>query len=87
MVRCAENVQENNKMFTYEWLGIPTESGIPPVLRRFSLQSMDSLDAAVAYANAELKKKEVFASGQQTNGIRILNNDSILVWVGSVNDA
>jgi hypothetical protein len=73
-------------MFTYEWLGMPTESGIPPVLRRSFLQSMDSLDAAVAYASAELKKKEVFAGGQQTYGIRIFNNDSILVWAGNIND-
>jgi hypothetical protein len=87
MVCSTENFQENNKMFTYEWLGTPTESGIRPVLQRRSLQSTNSLKAAVAYAQTELKKKEVFARGQQTYGIRIFNNDSILVWTGNIDDA
>jgi hypothetical protein len=72
-------------MFTYEWLGLPSESGIQPVLRRSTLSSND-LKAAIDHARTELKKKEVFAGGQQTYGIRVLNNDSVLVWIGSIND-
>ena len=74
-------------MFTYEWLGMPTESGIRPILQRRSLQSAENLKAAVAYAQTELKKKEVFARGQQTYGIRVLNNDSVLVWAENIDDA
>jgi hypothetical protein len=74
-------------MFTYEWLGTRTESGIRPVLQRRSSQSTNSLKAAVIYAQTELKKKEIFAGGQQTYGIRILNNDSILVWAENIDDA
>jgi hypothetical protein len=71
-------------MFTYEWLGRASESGIPPVLRR-SMLSSNNLKAAIAHAKTELKKKEVFAGGQ-TYGVRILNNDSILVWTGNIDD-
>ncbi len=74
-------------MFTYEWLGMPTESGIRPILQRRSLQSAENLKAAVAYAQTELKKKEVFARGQQTYGIRVLDNDSVLVWAENIDDA
>ncbi len=73
-------------MFTYEWLGMPSESGIQPVLRRSALSS-NSLKTAIAHARTELSKKEIFAGGQQTYGIRVLNNDSVLVWTGSVYDA
>jgi hypothetical protein len=71
-------------MFTYEWLGRPSASGIPPVLRR-SMLSSNSLNAAVAHAKTELKKKEDFAGGE-TYGVRIFNNDSVLVWAGNIND-
>jgi hypothetical protein len=84
MVCFAENVQENGKMFTYEWLGRPSESGIPPVLRR-SMLSSDSLKAAITHAKVELKKKEAVAAGE-TYSVRIFNNDSVLVWTGNIND-
>jgi hypothetical protein len=71
-------------MFTYEWLGRPSESGVPPVLRRSTLSS-DSLKAAIAHAKIELRKKETFTA-HQTYGVRILDNDSILVWTGNIND-
>ncbi len=73
-------------MFTYEWLGMPSESGVPPVLER-SLIPSTSIRAAITHAKSELKKKVIFpSSGQKTYGVRILDNDSILVWVGSIND-
>ncbi len=72
-------------MFTYEWLGMPSESGIQPVLHRSMISSND-LKAVITRAEAELKKKEIFASGQ-TYGVRILDNDSILVWTGNINEA
>jgi hypothetical protein len=71
-------------MFTYEWLGRPSESGVPPVLRR-SILSSDSLKAAITHAKIELRKKETFLP-RETYGVRILNNDSILVWTGNIND-
>ncbi len=72
-------------MFTYEWLGMPSESGIQPVLHRSMISSND-LEAVIARAESELMKKETFASGQ-TYGVRILDNDSILVWAGNINEA
>ena len=80
-------------MFTYEWLGRPSESGIPPVLDRSilaelyaSLISMADLETAIAHAKSLLERKVVFPAGQ-TYGVRILNNDSVLVWIGSADDA
>ena len=84
MVFFGENVQEYSVMFTHEWLGRPSESGIPAVLRR-SMLSSNSLKAAITHAKTELKKKETFAAGE-TYGVRIFNNDSVLVWTGNVND-
>ena len=72
-------------MFTYEWLGMPSESGIRPVLHRSMISSND-LKAVITRAETELKKKEIFASGQ-TYGVRILDNDSILVWAGNISEA
>ena len=65
-------------MFTYEWLGVPSESGIPPVLDR-SVTSSASLEAAITHARAQLKKIAIFPAGL-IHGVRILNNDSVLVW-------
>lgn len=72
-------------MFTYEWLGRPSESGIPPVLDR-SIISMTDLETAIAHAKSLLERKVVFPAGR-TYGVRILNNDSVLVWIGSADDA
>lgn len=84
MVCFGENIQEYNKMFTCEWLGMPSESGIQPVLDR-SVISSPSLKAAIADARSELKTKAIFPAGQ-TYGIRILNNDSVLVWTWNINE-
>jgi hypothetical protein len=72
-------------MFTYEWLGLPSESGIQPVLRRSTL-SLRSIEVAIAHAKTELKKKEAYA-GKQTYGIRVLNNHHVLVWTGNIEDS
>jgi hypothetical protein len=71
-------------MFTYEWLGMPSESGIPPVLDR-SVTSSSNLKAAIDHAKSVLKDKTVFPAGQ-TYGVRILDNDSVLVWTWDIND-
>jgi len=55
-------------MFTLEWLGLPSESGIQPVLQRSATSS--HLQAVIARAKNELQKKEIFATGQ-TYGVRI----------------
>ena len=69
-------------MFTYEWLGLPSESGIQPVLHR-SVTSSRNLQAVIAHAKTELQKKEIFETGQ-TYGVRILDSDSVLVWTGNL---
>ncbi len=71
-------------MFTYEWLGMPSESGIQPVLHR-SMISSNNVKAVITHAKTELKKKENFANGQ-TYGVRIFDNNSILIWTGTIND-
>jgi hypothetical protein len=81
---CEERKGEQS-VFTYEWLGVPSESGVRPVLDR-SFTSSTSLKAAIAHAKSSLKEKTIFPAGQ-TYGVRILNNDSVLVWVWDVNDA
>jgi len=83
MVCSAENLRENT-MFTYEWLGMPTESGIPRVLGR-SMTSEANLNAAIAHAK-ELLKSPVALSAGEPYGIRVLNNDSVLVWTGNIGD-
>ena len=72
-------------MFTYEWLGLPSESGIQPVLHR-SVTSSRNLQAVIAHAKTEVQKKEIFATGQ-TYGVRILDSDSVLVWTGNLDDS
>ena len=72
-------------MFTYEWLGLPSESGIQPVLHR-SVTSSRNLQAVIAHAKTELQKKEIFATGH-TYGVRILDNNSVLVWTGNIDEA
>ena len=72
-------------MFTYELLSMPTESGIHRVLGR-SMASGTDLKAAIAQAKTLLKSQSVL-SGGETFAIRILDNDSILVWTGNINDA
>jgi hypothetical protein len=83
VVYSAENLRENT-MFTYEWLGMPTESGIPRVLGR-SMTSEANLTAAIARAK-ELLKSPIALSAGEPYGIRVLNNDSVLVWTGNVGD-
>ena|SRR5271165_3276135 len=80
----ATGVAFYNKMFTYEWLGAPTESGIPRVLNR-SISTSSNLKEAIAHAKTELKKKEFLRAGQ-TSGVRILNNESVLVWTRNIDD-
>jgi hypothetical protein len=72
-------------MFTLEWLGLPSESGIQPVLHR-SVTSSRNLHAVIAHAKDELQKKEIFVNGH-TYGIRILDNNSVLVWTGNIDEA
>ena len=86
MLYLGESVEEN-AMFTYEWLARPSESGIPRVLDR-SVTSSTSLKAAIADAKSVLRKENVFPPGKpKPYGVRILNNDSVLVWTGNINDA
>jgi hypothetical protein len=70
------------RMFTYEWLGMPSPSGILPVLDR-SVTASTSLKAAITDAKSQLKKKAIFPAGQ-TYGVRILNNNSVLVWAWDI---
>ena len=69
-------------MFTLEWLGLPSESGIQPVLHH-SVTSSRNLQAVIAHAKTELQKKEIFATGH-TYVVRILDNNSVLVWTGTL---
>jgi hypothetical protein len=71
-------------MFTYEWLGMPSESGIPRVLDR-SMTAATDLEAAIAHAKSVLASKIVFPAGEPY-GVRILNSDSVLVWTGSADN-
>ena len=72
-------------MFTFEWLGLPSQSGIQPVLRR-SVTSSCNLKAVITHVKNELQKKEIFATGQ-TYCVRILDNNSVLVWTGAIDEA
>lgn len=72
-------------MFTYELLGMPTESGIHRVLNR-SMTSETDLDIAIVQAKNLLKTQAVLVAGEPY-AIRILNNDSVLVWTGNINNA
>jgi hypothetical protein len=71
-------------MFTLQWLGMASQSGIQPVLHRSMIQSND-VRAAIVRAKDELKKKETFAKGQ-TYAVRVLDNESVLVWTGTIHD-
>ena len=72
-------------MFTLEWLGLPSESGIQRVLHR-SVTSSRNLQTVIAHAKTELQKKEIFATGH-TFGVRILDSNSVLVWNGTIDEA
>ncbi len=67
--------EQESSMYTYEWLGVPSQSGIRPILDR----SVNS------HAKSVLKEKTPFPVGP-TYGVRILNNDSVLVWAWDVSD-
>ena len=72
-------------MFTYEWLGMPSESGLSHVIDR-SLTSMTSQQKAIAHAKALLRGPATFPAGKPY-AVRVLNNDSILIWTGTIYDA
>ncbi len=71
-------------MYTYEWLGVPSQSGIRPILDR-SVNCSPDLKSAISHAKSVLKEKTPFPVGP-TYGVRILNNDSVLVWAWDVSD-
>jgi hypothetical protein len=75
---------EQTKMFTYQWLGRSTESGVPPILDQSTISSK-SLETAIAHAKHQLKKKIVFAAGE-TYSVRVFDNNSVLVWVGNIDN-
>jgi hypothetical protein len=80
-----EKIQENNKVFTYEWLGMPLENGdIPRVLDR-TVTSQSNPRAAISHAKNLLKGPLTFRAGKPY-AVRVLNNDSILIWTGTVHD-
>ena len=54
-------------MFTFEWLGRPSESGIQPVLHR-SVTSSRNLQAVIAHAKNELQKSQL----QNVGGLKRL---------------
>jgi hypothetical protein len=72
-------------MFTYEWLGMPSDSGLSPVIDR-SVTTMTSQQKAIAHAKALLKGPSTFPAGKPY-AVRVLNNDSILIWTGTIYDA
>ena len=71
-------------MFTYEWLGLPTESGIQPVLDR-SATLTNSLTTAVDQAKMQLNRKSIFRAGEIC-GVRIFDYNHTLVWAGNISD-
>jgi hypothetical protein len=71
-------------VFTFEWLGRPSESGIPKILNR-SMTSQTSPKAAIAHAKELLKSQTTLPTGTPY-GVRVLNNDSVLVWTGNIDD-
>jgi hypothetical protein len=85
MVSFVENIQENNEVFTYEWLGMPSEIGdIPRVLDR-TMTSQSNPRAAITHAKNLLKGPLIFPAGKPY-AVRVLNNDSILIWTGTVHE-
>jgi hypothetical protein len=72
-------------MFTYEWLGMPSECGVSRVLDR-SITSQTNPNTAIAHAKTLLKGQMVFPAGKPY-AVRVLNYDSILVWTGTIHDA
>jgi hypothetical protein len=72
-------------MFTYEWLGMPSESGIRPVFYR-SVTWSRSPTAAIAHAKNLLKGPVTFPTGKP-HAVRVLDKDSILIWTGTAHDA
>ncbi len=85
MVCFMENVQEYNEMFTYEWLGMPSESGTSRVIDR-SMTSMTDTKAAVAHAK-HLLKGPVTSPAGKPYAVRVFDNNSILIWTGTIHDA
>ena len=71
-------------MFTYEWLGMPSESGLSRVIDR-SVTSATSPKKAIAHAKALLRDAATFPAGKPY-AVRVLNNDSILIWTGTIHD-
>jgi len=72
-------------MFTYEWLGMPSESGLSRVIDR-SVTSATSQEKAIAHAKALLRDMATFPAGKP-HAVRVLNNDSILIWTGTIHDS
>jgi hypothetical protein len=85
MVCSAENFQENNNMFTYEWLGMPSECGLSRVIDR-SITSATNPQKAIAHAKALLRGSATLPAGKPF-AVRVLNNASILIWTGTIHDA
>jgi hypothetical protein len=86
MVCFMENIQENNEVFTYVWLGMPFESGgIPRVLDQ-TVTSQSNSRAAITNAKNLLKGPLIFPAGKPY-AVRVLDNDNILIWTGTVYDA
>ena len=81
----SKNIQENIQVFTYEWLGIPTESGIPRIIDR-SVTSTTDPKTAIAHAKHLLKGTTTFL-GKKPYAVRVFDNDSVLVWTGTADDA
>ncbi len=84
MVCFSKNVKENMYMFTYELLGMPTESGIHRVLNR-SMTSETDLKIVIAQAKSLLRSQIAFPAGEPY-AIRVFDNASILVWTANIND-
>ena len=72
-------------MFTYEWLGLPTESGAFRVIDRSKTSTTDT-KAAITHARHLLKGPVRFPAGKPF-AVRVLDNNSILVWTGTIHDA
>jgi hypothetical protein len=77
-------IRTGEAMFTYEWLGMPSECGVSRVLDR-SMSSHINPNSAIAHAKTVLKSQIVFPAGKPY-AVRVLNYDSILVWTGTIHD-
>jgi len=69
-------------MFCFEWVGETPECGVPRVLSRSTTASKNDAEA-IAHAKS-LLKRDTDLPGGRLYGVRVFNAESVLIWIGDV---